>query len=118
MKARLPQGYSGGSGNMNNMLKQAQKMQEDAARVQEELEAKEYTSESGGGMVKVVYKGDHSLKSITINPEAVDPDDVEMLQDMIVDAVNKAAKIASDDASSEMEKVTGGLNLPGMNGLF
>lgn len=114
MKARLPQGYGGGPGNMNSMLKQAQKMQEEAQRVQEELEASEYEATSGGGMVKVVMSGSHELKSITINPEAVDPDDVEMLEDMIKAAVNEACKKVDETANAEMSKVTGGLNIPGL----
>ena len=114
MKAGLPQGYGGGPGNMNSMLKQAQKMQEEAQRVQEELEASEYEGVAGGGMVKVVMTGNHQLKSIDINPEAVDPDDVEMLQDMIVAAINEAATKVDETASNEMSKVTGGLNIPGL----
>ena len=116
MKARLPQGY-GGSNNMNQMLKQAQKMQQDAAQLQEELEQREYTATSGG-MVEATVTGKHLLKSIAIQPEAVDPDDVEMLQDMIVAAVNAAVEKAIDTANEEMEKITGGMNLPGMGGLF
>ncbi len=118
MKARLPQGYGGGPGNMNSMIKQAQKMQADAQALQEELEEREYTGTSGGGMVEVVVTGNHQVKSIKINPEAVDPDDVEMLQDMIVAAVNEAEKTADDTAGEEMGKITGGLNIPGMGGLF
>ena len=114
MKARLPQGYGGGPGNMNSMLKQAQKMQEEAQRVQEELEASEYEGVAGGGMVKVVMSGTHQLKTIDNNPEAVDPDDVEMLQDMIIAAVNDAATKVDETASAEMSKVTGGLNIPGL----
>ncbi len=117
MKARLPQGYGGGPGNMNQMLKQAQKMQEDAQNKQEELEAREYTATSGG-MVEVTIDGTHKLKSISIKPEAVDPDDVEMLQDMIVAAVNSAVEDAINTANEEMEKITGGLNIPGLGGLL
>ena len=117
MKARLPQGYGGGPGNMNQMLKQAQKMQEDAQSMQAELEEREYSATSGG-MVNVTVDGTHHIKAITIDPQAVDPDDVEMLQDMIVAAVNQAVDSAAADAEEEMGKITGGLNLPGMNGLF
>lgn len=116
MKARLPQGY-GGSNNMNQMLKQAQKMQQDAAAKQAELEEQEYTATSGG-MVEVTVDGKHFLKAITIKPEAVDPDDVEMLQDMIIAAVNGAVEKAVNTANEEMEKITGSLNLPGMGGLL
>lgn len=94
---------------------------EDAGRragVQEELEQREYTGKSGGGMVEATVTGDHQLKSVTINPEAVDPDDVEMLQDMIVAAVNEAEKLADDTANEEMGKITGGFSVPGMEGLL
>lgn len=103
---------------MNNMIKQAQKMQADAQALQEELEQREYTGKSGGGMVEATVTGDHQLKSVTINPEAVDPDDVEMLQDMIVAAVNEAEKLADDTANEEMGKITGGFSIPGMEGLL
>ncbi len=117
MKARLPQGYGGGPSNMNQMLKQAQKMQEDAQALQADLDEREYTATSGG-MVEVTIDGTHRVKSITIKPEAVDPDDVEMLQDMIMAAMNSAVETAVNTANEEMEKITGGLNLPGMGGLF
>jgi DNA-binding YbaB/EbfC family protein len=117
MKARLPQGYGGGPGNMNQMLKQAQKMQEDAQNLQADLDEREYTATSGG-MVEVTIDGTHHIKSINIKPEAVDPDDVEMLQDMIVAAMNSAVDEAINTAEEEMSKITGGLNLPGMGGLF
>ncbi len=117
MKARLPKGYGGGPGNMNSMIKQAQKMQADAEALQSELETREYTAVSGG-MVEVTVTGDHKLKSISIKPEAVDPDDVEMLQDMIVAAVNDAQQQADDTASAEMGKITGGMDLSGFGGMF
>ncbi len=117
MKARLPQGYGGGPGNMNQMLKQAQKMQEEAGRLQEELDEREYTAVSGG-MVEVTIDGTHHLRAIHIQPEAVDPDDVEMLQDMITAAFNEAVDKAVTTANEEMQKLTGGLNLPGMGGLL
>ena len=113
MKARLPQGY-GNQGGMNNMLKQAQKMQQDAAALQEDLEAREYTAAAGGGMVEVVMDGKHRLISVKIKPEAVDPEDVEMLEDLLRAAVNEAARIVDDTAAEEMEKITGRLNLPGL----
>ena len=114
MKARLPQGMGGGAGNMQNMIRQAQKMQEAMEKTQEELNAKEYTVAAAGGMVECVINGKREILSINIKPEAVDPDDVEMLQDMIKALINEA--IAKVDAinSAEMEKVTGGLNLPGV----
>ena len=101
-----------GGGNMNNMIRQAQKMQQDMLKAQEELEAKTYEAGAGGGVVSATVSGKKELVSVTIDPEAVDPDDVEMLQDLIVAAVNEALRKASDDASSQMSKLTGGLNLP------
>lgn len=106
-------GMPGMGGGMNmNMLKQAQKMQQDMLRMQQELQEKEYQAASGGGVVTAVVNGKHELKNLTIDPEAVDPEDVEMLQDLIVAAVNEALRKASDDASSRMSKLTGGLDLP------
>ena len=111
-------GYRGGmpmGGGMNmNMIKQAQKMQQDMLRMQQELQEKEYSAASGGGMVTAVVTGRHELKNITIDPEAVDPDDVEMLQDMIVAAVNEAMRSADADAANTMQSITGGLNLGGL----
>ena len=101
-----------GGGNMNNMIRQAQKMQQDMLKAQEELEAKTYEAAAGGGMVTAVVTGKKELTSVAIDPEAVDPEDVEMLQDMIVAAVNEALRKANDDAASQMSKLTGGLNLP------
>ena len=102
---------------MNDMLRKAQKMQEEAAAKQEELDAREYSAKSGGGMVEVTVSGRHELLSIRISPDAVDPDDVEMLEDMVKAAVNEAGRIADETAAEEMEKITGGLNglnIPGM----
>lgn len=112
MKARLPQGYGGGSNNMQAMLKQAQKMQEDMAAAQAELEAREYTATAGGGMVTATVDGKHLLRSLELNPEAVDPDDTEMLSDMIVAAVNEAVRKAQAESEETMGKLTGGMNLP------
>ena len=104
-------GGMGGGFNMN-MIKQAQKMQQDMQKMQEELENKEYTAQAGGGVVSATVSGKHELKSLAIDPEAVDPEDVEMLQDMIVAAVNEALRAAENDAASTMQKLTGGLGLP------
>ena len=101
-----------GGGSMNNMIRQAQKMQQDMMKAQEELESKTYEAQAGGGVVSAVVSGKKELLSVTIDPEAVDPDDVEMLQDLIVAAVNEALRKASDDAASQMSKLTGGLGLP------
>ena len=106
-------GIGGMGGNVNmNMIKQAQKMQQDMLKAQEELEQKEYEAAAGGGVVKAIVNGRRELVSVTIDPEAVDPDDVEMLQDLIVAAVNSSIHKAADDAAIQMQKLTGGLNLP------
>ena len=112
MKVRIPN--SGGPGNMNQMLKQAQKMQEDMAALQEDLESREYTATSGGGMIEVTVDGKHLVKSIKINPDAVDPDDVEMLEDLITVAINEAVSNAIKTSEEEMGAITGGLNMPGL----
>ena len=114
MKARLPQGYGGGPGNMQSMLKQAQKMQEDMQTAQAELEAKEYTASSGGNMVEAPVNGKHEVIGLKINPDVVDPDDVEMLEDLVLAAVNEAIRAAASDSEQTMGAITGGLNLPGM----
>ncbi len=114
MKARLPQGMGGGPGNMQAMLRQAQKMQEDVAAKQAELEEREYTATAGGGMVTAVVDGKHLLKNLTIDPEAVDPDDVEMLADLVTAAVNEAIRKAIDNADEEMGSITAGMNIPGL----
>lgn len=112
MKVRIPN--SSGPSNMNQMLKQAQKMQEDMANLQADLEQREYTAVSGGGMVSVTVDGKHLIKSIKISPDAVDPDDAEMLEDLVTVAVNEAINKAIANAEEEMGAVTGGLNIPGM----
>ncbi len=111
MKCRIPN--SGGS-NMNAMLKQAQKMQEDMANLQVDLENREYSATSGGGLVSVTVDGKHLIKSIKINPDAVDPDDSEMLEDLVTVAVNEAISNAIKTAEEEMGAITGGLNMPGL----
>lgn len=109
-------GFRGGmGGGMNmNMVKQAQKMQQDMLKMQEEMESKEYEATVGGGVVKATVNGKHEVLSISIAPEAVDPDDVEMLQDMIVGAVNEAMRKADTEASQDLSRLTGGLNLGGL----
>lgn len=111
MKCRIP---NSGGGNMNAMLKQAQKMQEDMAALQEDLENREYTASSGGGLVSVTVDGKHLIKSIKINHNAVDPDDSEMLEDLVTVAVNEAISKAIKTAEEEMGAITGGLNVPGL----
>ena len=109
-------GFRGMPGGMNQaaMMKQAQKMQQEMLRMQEEMENKTYTATSGGGMVTAEVSGKHQIVSLTIKEEAVDPDDVEMLQDMIMAAVNEAMRTAEADAANNMSRLTGGLNLGGL----
>jgi DNA-binding YbaB/EbfC family protein len=114
MKARLPKGMGGGPQNMQAMLKQAQKMQEQIEQKKAELEEKEYVVSSGGGMVEVTVTGKHEVKAIGINPEVVDPEDVEMLEDMLVAALNEAHRQIDEEAEREMDAATGGLNIPGL----
>lgn len=114
MKARLPQGMGGGPGNMQSMIRQAQKMQEDMAAAQEMLEASEYTATVGGGAVTAVVDGKHMVKSLQIKPEVIDPDDAEMLADLVMAAVNEANRQATEASENEMSKITGGMNMPGL----
>ena len=108
--------FRGMPGGMNQaaMMKQAQKMQQELLRMQQEQETKTYTASAGGGMVTATVNGKHELVDMKINPEAVDPDDVEMLQDMVIAAVNEAMRTADTDAANNMSRLTGGLNLGGM----
>ena len=103
----------GGGMNMN-MMKQAQKMQQELLKMQQEMETKAYEATAGGGVVTASVNGKHELVSIAIDPEAVDPEDVEMLQDLVVAAVNEAMRKADADAATSMQKLTGGLNLGGL----
>ena len=109
-------GFRGMPGGMNQaaMMKQVQKMQQDMLRMQEEQESKTYSAKAGGGMVTATVNGKHEVVGLEINPEAVDPDDVEMLQDMVIAAVNEAMRAADTDAANNMSKLTGGLNLGGL----
>ena len=109
-------GFRGMPGGMNQaaMMKQAQKMQQEMLRMQAEQEAKTFTAKAGGGMVAATVNGKHELKDLAINPEAVDPDDMEMLQDMIIAAVNEAMRAADTDSANNMSRLTGGLNLGGL----
>ena len=102
------------SGNMNQLLKQAQKMQSDMQKMQEELEAKEIEASVGGGAITVKVNGKKELIDIQIKPEVVDPDDIEMLQDLVISAVNEALRSVDDMQSSQMGKLTGGMNIPGL----
>ena len=110
-------GFRGGMpGGMNQaaMMKQAQKMQQEMLRMQAEQEAKTFTAAAGGGMVAATVNGKHELVNLDIKPEAVDPDDVEMLQDMIIAAVNEAMRAADNEAANNISRLTGGLNLGGL----
>ncbi len=111
-------GYPGGMipGNMNNLMKQAQRMQKQMQEQQEALEQKEFTASSGGGAVTVVVTGKKEIKSLELTPEVVDPDDIEMLQDLIVAALNEALRQVEAESNESMEKLTGGLGSFG--GLF
>ena len=108
--------FRGMPGGMNQaaMIKQAQKMQQDMLRMQEEMENKTYTATAGGGMVSATVNGKHEVLNLEIKPDAVDPDDVEMLQDMVIAAVNEAMRTADTDAANNMSRLTGGLNLGGL----
>ena len=114
MKARLPQGMGGGPSNMQGMIRQAQKMQEDMTALQEDLDAREYDVAAGGGVVSVKITGKLEVKSIEIKPEIVDPDDIETLTDVLTAAVNEAIKKVEDTNSEAMSKITGGISMPGL----
>ena len=115
MKARLPQGMGGGgAANLQQLARQAQKMQENIERITAELEEKEYTASSGGGMVTATVTGKLEVKSIQIKPEIVDPEDVEMLGDVIAAAVNEAIRSAVTEKDEKLGAVSGGLNVPGL----
>jgi DNA-binding YbaB/EbfC family protein len=114
MRANLPKGVGGGPQNMQAMIRQAQKMQEDMQALQEELDAKEYDVSAGGGMVNVKISGKKEILSIDIKPDIVDPDDIETLSDILVAAVNQAIKRVDSTNSEAMDKITGGMNMPGL----
>ena len=114
MRANIPKGMGGGPQNMQAMIRQAQKMQEDMAALQEELESREYDVSAGGGVVTVKINGKREILSIDIDPEIVDPDDIETLSDILVAAVNEAIKKVDEVSDSEMSKITGQMSIPGM----
>lgn len=118
MKAKLPKGVGGGPSNMQSMIKQAQKIQDDMTALQEQLDTREYEIKAGGGVVTVKINGKLEVLSIDISPEVVDPDDIETLSDIITAGVNEAIKKVTETNNEEMSKVTGGLNVPGFPGLF
>lgn len=112
MKARIPRG--GTPTNLQQIAKQAQKMQEEMDAASTELEEREYTATAGGSAVDVVVTGKMEIKSINIKPEVVDPEDIEMLSDLIIAASNEALRKAADDKAETMERISGGLNIPGL----
>ncbi len=107
-------GAPGGMGNMNSMMKQVQKMQREMEKKQRELEEKQYTATAGGGAVKVTVDGKRIVQDLQLSEAVVDPDDIDMLQDLIMVALNDALKQAEDDAASTMGQMTGGMNIPGL----
>ncbi len=114
MKARLPQGMGGGAQNMQGMIKQAQKMQEQITSLQEDIENREFTATSGGGAVEVVMNGKKEIKTLTIKPDVVDKDDIEMLQDLVISAFNDAVHQIEATSETEMGAITGGVSFPGL----
>ena len=114
MRANIPKGMGGGPQNMNAMIRQAQKMQEDMEALQADLDAREYDISAGGGVVGVKINGKKEILSIDIQPEIVDPDDIETLSDILVAAVNEAIKRVDDTNNAELNKVTGPMNIPGL----
>lgn len=114
MKARIPnQGPTGG-----NMMKKIQEMQDNMAALQDELAVSEYSATAGGGAIEVTVNGSHEIKAIHIKPEVIDPEEPEMLEDLLMASLNEAMRKADETAESEMGKITGGINIPGMGGMF
>ena len=114
MKARIPKGMGGGPQNMNAMIKQAQKMQEDMENLQADLDTREYDISAGGGMVNLKINGKREILSIDIKPEIVDPDDIETLSDILIAAINEGIKRVDDTNNAEMSKITGNMGMPGL----
>lgn len=114
MKVRLPKGVGGGPQDMNSMFKKAQKMQEDMEALKADLEKREYVVKAGGGMVAVKIRGDRTIENIDIMPDIVDPEDIETLQDILVAAINEAIRTVEEDSAAEMQKITAGIDMPGM----
>ena len=114
MKARIPKNMGGGAQNMNSMIKQAQRLQDQITELQEDIEGRDFSATAGGGAVEVVVTGKKTVKSLTIKPEVVDPEDIDMLQDLIISAVNEAVNNVESTTEAEMSKITGGVSLPGL----
>ena len=113
MKARIPNANQGG-----NMMAKIQKMQEEMQKTQTAVEESEFTASAGGGAIEVTVNGRHEIKAIKMQPEIVDPDDIDMLEDLLLASLNEAMRKADEKMESEMGKLTGGLSIPGMGGLF
>ena len=113
MKARRPNANQGG-----NMMARLQKMQEEMAKTQAAVEEAEFTASAGGGAIEVTVNGKHEVKAIKMQPEIVDPDDIDMLEDLLLASLNEAIRKATETMESEMGKLTGGLSIPGMGGMF
>ena len=113
MKARVPKGAGNNAQNMNQMIRQAQKMQDQITELQDDIEARDFTTTAGGGAVELVMTGKKTIKSLTIKPEVVDPEDVEMLQDLIMAAVNEGLRKGEEAREAAMSRMA-----PGMGGLF
>ena len=113
MKARIPKN-AGGAQNMNQMIRQAQKMQDEITELQTDIEAREFTATAGGGVVEVTLNGKKEIKTLNLKPEIVDPEDIETLQDLIIAAINEAVNNIEATTGAEMSKITGGVSIPGM----
>ncbi len=114
MRANIPKGMGGGAQNMQAMIRQAQKMREDMAAKQDELDAREYEVKAGGGVVTIHINGKKEILGIDMDPEIVDPDDIETLSDILVAGMNEAIKRVEETNAAEMEKITGSLDMPGL----
>jgi DNA-binding YbaB/EbfC family protein len=112
MKARIPK--TAGAQNMNQMVRQAQKMQDQITELQADIEAREFTATAGGGVVEATLNGKKEIKTLTLKPEVVDPEDIETLQDLIIAAINEAVSNIEATTETEMSKITGGVSIPGM----
>jgi DNA-binding YbaB/EbfC family protein len=114
MRARVPKQNQGSAQNMNSMIRKAQKMQDEITSLQEDIEQREFSATAGGGAVEVVVTGKKTLKSLTLSKDVVDPEDIEMLQDLVISAVNEAIDNVEKQTEEEMSKITGGVSLPGL----
>ena len=114
MKSRVPKQFQGGGQDMNSMIHQARKMQDQITALQEDIEQRTFDATAGGGAVAVTVTGKKTIQSITLKPEVVDPEDIEMLQDLIISAVNEAIANVEETTENEMSKITGGVALPGL----